>query len=71
MNVVQRNGVHISVEEERDVNHGKHVAHALGTDRVGQNLDGVADKEARPGRVVEGVIQEDHSDDGATIACLL
>jgi hypothetical protein len=56
MNVVQRNGVHISVEEERDVNHGKHVAHALGTDRVGQNLDGVADKEARPGRVVESVI---------------
>jgi hypothetical protein len=42
--MLKRNRVHISIEEESDVDKGEHVAHALGADRERKNLDGVTDK---------------------------
>ena len=42
--VAERNWIDVGVEEERNINHGKHIAHALGANRERQNLDGVADK---------------------------
>jgi hypothetical protein len=66
-NVVERNGVDVGVEEERNVDHGEHVAHTLGTERIGQNFNGVTNKETRPRHVVESVVQEDHKDDGTSV----
>lgn len=66
-NVVQSNGVDVGVEEQRKVDAGEHVAHGLGTDGVRQNLNSVTDQETRPSDVVEGVVEEDHEDDSATV----
>lgn len=68
MDVVKRNGVDVGIKEERNIDKGEHVAHALGADGEGQNLDGVTDQETRPGDVVEGVVEEDHEDDGAPVS---
>ena len=66
-NRIKRARVDIRVEEQRNVQHGEHVAHTLGAEGVGQNLDCVADEETGPGQVVEGVVEEDHEDDGAAV----
>lgn len=66
--MIKRNRVDIGVEEQGNINHCKHVAHALGTKGKGQNLDGVTDEETRPGGVVAGIVQEDHGDDGVSVS---
>lgn len=64
---VQSDGVDVGVEEQREVDTSEHVAHGLGTDGVGQNLNGVTDKETGPGNVVECVVEEDHEHDSASV----
>ena len=66
--MVECNGVDIGVEEQRNIDASEHVAHALGADGKGQDLNGVANKETGPGNVVEGVVEEDHEDDGASVS---
>lgn len=70
-NVVQGNGVDIGIEEQSKIDHGEHVAHSLGADAERQDLDGVPDEQTRPGDIVESVVQENHSNDCASIALLL
>src|SRR5688572_14229047 len=66
--MVQGDWVDVGVEEESNINHGEHVAHTLGTDAKGQDFDSIADKQTGPRDVVESVVQEDHGDDGASVA---
>jgi hypothetical protein len=66
-NVVQGDGVDVGVEKESEIDHGEHIAHTLGTNAIGENLDSVSDQETRPSDVVEGVIQEDHGDDSTSV----
>jgi len=59
-------GVDILVEDEGQGDGEVEDVEALGTDVVGQNLDGVGDDERREGNVVETVVQEDECNDGVT-----
>lgn len=64
--VGKSDGVGVLVEEESDIDGQEHDGETLGTDRVRENLSGVAYEETRPGQVVEEVVDEDDSDNGLT-----
>ena len=56
------------VEEQRNVHHQEHKCHALCTNVVRQNFGRVRDKHARPGQVVEDVVDVNHSDYGIALS---
>lgn len=64
--VLDGDWVDVVVEEESAVDEEEHDSETLGTNLEWENLDGVADEETRPGQVVAGIVQVDHSDDGTT-----
>lgn len=53
----------------REIDTQEHDGQALGADLVGEDLGGVADEHARPGEVVEEVVNVDHSDDSFARGC--
>ena len=55
-------GVEVGVEEEGDLDGHVEEHEALGADRVGENLDGVADEEAGPAAGVEDAVHPDEED---------
>ena len=65
-NIAKRDGVDILVEPERDIDGKEHDGETLGADVEGQDLDAVANKQARPSRVVADIIDEYECDDSVT-----
>lgn len=54
-----RDGVHVVVDREGDLNGKVHDEHTLGAELVGQNLDGVGNQKTRPGKRVGDTVQPD------------
>ena len=59
--VLESNGVGVGVEGQGTLNRNIHDHETLGAQLVGQNLDGVADEQTRPG---EGVEEREDPDEG-------
>lgn len=62
--VLKGNGVGVDVEGESGLDGDVHDHETLGTQSVGENLDGVADEETRPGERVHDSEEPDEEDHG-------
>lgn len=58
--------VDVVVEEESTVDEEEHDSETLGTNLEWKNFDGVTNEKTRPGQVVAGIVEIDHSDDGTS-----